>query len=41
MLGGEELIFNGNNESFQFCIYTAMQKAINQKGKLQKVASHT
>ena len=41
MLGGEELTFNGNNESFQFCIYAAMQKAIYQKSNLQKVASHT
>ena len=41
MLGGEELTLNGNRGSFQFCIYTTMQKAINQNINLQKVASYT
>ena len=43
MLGGEELTLNGNRGSFQFCIYTTMQKAINQNINLwlQKVVSYT
>ena len=41
MLGGEELTLNGNRGSFQFSIYTTMQKAINQNINLQKVVSYT
>ena len=41
MLAGEERTLNGNRGSFQFCIYTTMQKAINQNINLQKVSSYT